>query len=185
MRHIDFLRTSAGPLPERGGLSGWNGMAIELEYAEMLYDLVRALRPGVVLETGTGEGIASTFIAQALADNGTSPGYLWTFEPEPSYAVRARRNLNGLPVMVLDRDWAEENTISARRDGGVRPEMIFLDSGPHSRGVRQAEVDYWIECGDPSITLVVHDANRDYGLERGDGVLLPRGDGLWIGRARA
>jgi hypothetical protein len=60
----------------------------------------------------------------------------------------------------------------------LQPGLVFLDSGPTTR---KAEIDHWLarEPGRPFV-LVVHDANRDYGLPT-DGLKLPAGDGLWLG----
>ena len=166
LRVIDKLRSEASPL--RDGLSGWNGMAIELEYAELLYDLVRALRPFTCIETGSGEGRASAFIASALQDNGN--GWLYTFEHDTQYSTRAVRTLKGLPATVRHEAWT---------DADSEADFVFIDSiSPY----RIPEIEWWLTYGRKA-TVVIHDANRVYPLHLGTGVLLTRGDGLWIGRA--
>jgi predicted O-methyltransferase YrrM len=50
------------------------------------YMLVRALKPRVVLETGTDIGMGSAVLARALqlnAQDGTRPSHLWTFDFSP------------------------------------------------------------------------------------------------------
>ncbi len=159
-------------------------MAIELEYAEMLYALVLKQRPGIVMETGAGRGIASTFLAQALADCGPAEGnegrWLYTFEHEPQYQALATRALRGLPATVLPYVWSPEHTLSLH-EGCPSPDIVFIDSiSPY----RIPELDFWLTTGRQDITLVVHDSNRDYGLDRAEGIYFRKGDGLWIGRAR-
>jgi predicted O-methyltransferase YrrM len=56
------------------------------------YILVRALKPRVVLETGTDVGMGSAVLARALqrnAEDGGLPGHLWTFDfgPEAGWAT--------------------------------------------------------------------------------------------------
>lgn len=164
---LDGLRRQA-KTPQDGYLR-WDGMAMELEYAEFMYSLVVALKPSVVVEAGAGRGITSAFIGTALLHNGD--GKLYSYEPLVDFRLQAQRLLAGLPVEVRDgdtRDWL-----------GPWPDLLFLDSGPSTR---KAEIDFWFDPdGAPSSTvIVVHDANRDYGLPAG--LLLPGGDGLWVGR---
>ena len=42
---------------------------VRYDIAEILYALIRVMSPDVVVETGVAQGISSTFILQALADN--------------------------------------------------------------------------------------------------------------------
>jgi hypothetical protein len=146
-------------------------MAIELEYAELLHFLVRAMRPLHVVESGAGRGISSVFIAQAILDNGR--GMLTTTEPDACFRREAAQRLEGLPARVLPDDSRSVALTAA-------PEVVFLDSGPTTR---QAEIDFWLASTswrELETILVVHDANRDYGLPP-DGLWLRSGDGLWIG----
>jgi predicted O-methyltransferase YrrM len=46
-------------------------MAGDPSLGELLYGLVRALRPPVVVETGVATGVTSAYLLAALADNGT------------------------------------------------------------------------------------------------------------------
>ena len=54
-------------------------MAIEIETGELLYGLVRAIKPTNAVETGTFEGFSAVNIAQALKNN--EKGMLWTIDP--------------------------------------------------------------------------------------------------------
>src|SRR3989304_1863153 len=54
------------------------GMAIELEVGELLHSMVRAVKPAVIVETGTHRGVSTAVIAQALKENGA--GHLYTID---------------------------------------------------------------------------------------------------------
>lgn len=53
-------------------------MAVEVETAEFLYGIVRAVKPTNAIETGTFEGFSAVDIARALKDN--KQGILWTID---------------------------------------------------------------------------------------------------------
>jgi predicted O-methyltransferase YrrM len=170
MSEIAFLRESAS-FQRDSGLRGWDPMALELKYAELLHSLIRVMRPLHVIESGAGRGISSVFIAQAILENGC--GRFTTTEPDPRFREEAAQRLEGLPAQVLPGDSRDLVLVAA-------PDLVFLDSGPDTR---QAEIDFWLASSSWSggdTTLVVHDANRDYGLPA-SGLWLHRGDGLWIG----
>ncbi len=152
------------------GLRRWDGMAVEVEVAEFLYTLVRLHRPQLVVESGSGRGMASKYIAEALRDNGT--GRLITFEPHPEFRAIATARLAGFPAEVRDGDSRD------LQPDDPNPDFLFLDSGPDYRA---QEIEYWLQqpapCG--RVLTAVHDANRDYGLP--EGVRFTLGDGLWLG----
>lgn len=93
--HTDHLAAAhelagAGPcdecarvLPEvRAGvaarLPGRDGQDAGMALAEMLWVLVRHVRPERVVETGVARGISSAFVLDALTRNGT--GHLWSID---------------------------------------------------------------------------------------------------------
>jgi len=53
----------------RGSISKYSGGATLGPANEVLYLMIRALRPSVVLETGTAAGFSTAFMLQALKDN--------------------------------------------------------------------------------------------------------------------
>lgn len=57
-----------------------DGDSTECEVSELAYGLVRALQPGVVIETGTGFGQTAYDITRALERN--AHGVLYTIEPD-------------------------------------------------------------------------------------------------------
>jgi Methyltransferase domain len=155
------LRPKAHP---KGEFHEWDVMAVELEVAEFLYALVRAAKPRLVVEAGTGRGIAATFIAEALRDNGA--GQLVTYEPDPRYAAEAHAALEGLPADVREgRSFGHE---------GEPPQVVFIDS---LGGYRREDIEFWL-AREPLPLVIVHDANRDYGLTAG--ARLTAGRGVWM-----
>ncbi len=71
--------------------SGPGSFACPPEVGRMLYNLVRAIRPSIVLEFGTGHGFSTLHIAAALHDNGD--GRLFGSEMHTGKVAAARANL--------------------------------------------------------------------------------------------
>ena len=66
-------------------------MPISAAGGRLLYSLVRALRPDVVVEFGTSYGISTLHLAAAVADNGT--GHVYGSELSATKVTAARANL--------------------------------------------------------------------------------------------
>ena len=152
------------------GANGWHaldGMAVELEVAEFLHALVRAVKPKLILESGAGKGFGSVAIQLALNEN--ERGKLVTFEPDPNFAAVARKNLapHATVRQGCSLDWRDD-----------LPDMVFLDSGPQHR---VQEIDYWLE---KPVFLAIHDAFR-FDQLRSTGFLLRTPRGLWFHDARS
>ncbi len=159
---------------ERDGYHVFDGeyalMSVTLEDAEFLYGLVRLVRPEVVLEFGTGLGVAARFMAEGLAAN--EKGRLVTIEPDADLWARAWDTLlDGLPTPVFG---------PSKTSDLVEPDLVFIDSDYRRR---EDDIDEWLTNGYQGL-VCVHDSKRDYpGLANGAGVFLPGVDGLWLGRA--
>lgn len=54
-------------------------LSLAREEGELLYALVRATKPKVCLEIGTHKGVSTSYIVEAIKDNGI--GHLWTTDP--------------------------------------------------------------------------------------------------------
>lgn len=67
-------------------------MAIEIETGELLYGLVRAIKPTNAVETGTFEGFSAINIARALKNNGQ--GILWTIDSDDYGAKKMFKDYN-------------------------------------------------------------------------------------------
>lgn len=66
-------------------------MPISEAGGRLLYSLIRAIRPQVVIEFGTSYGISTVHLAAAVADNGT--GHVFGTELSTTKAEAARANL--------------------------------------------------------------------------------------------
>ncbi len=158
------------PVLVRDGYLCWDDLAVELETAELLYSLTRAAKPALVVESGTGRGIAARYIAQALHTNGA--GRLVTFEIHDVFHETARDILAGLPAEVRG---------GMSKTSGLNPDMVFIDC---VSDLREGEIHHWLtHPGRPLV--VVHDAKRPYDFTPAEGVYIPGHDGVWIGRPKA
>ncbi len=169
---LEELRASATPA-ENGYHrfpSPYRQMSVTLEEADLLYALVRALRPRNVLELGTGLGLSAFFIASALKANGDED-YVLTLEPEADLAEQAIDLLRGLPATVI-------------KPSPVRAEfadLVYIDS---AQSRRVTDIRTWLTNGYEGLVLV-HDAEREYPqLALGEGAYLPTANGMWLGRSR-
>lgn len=105
-----------------------NDAGVECEVGEFLYGMARILQPNNVFETGTHEGIASSYIAQALKDN--KKGLLTTVEIEKQHIRKAQERWNQLE---LDKWVICDKENSLEYDLEYNCEMMFLDSEPYLR----------------------------------------------------
>lgn len=146
------------------GYRVWDDMGVEVEVAEFLYGLVRLLKPGVVVEAGTGAGYAAVAIASALRENGC--GHLWSYEPLPEFRRFAEERLAGLPASVMAGQSCDDA-------GPTQADLVFVDSAGGE--LRQRDLDHWLPTGVP---VVVHDAH-EYDLPT-DGLHVDTPRGLWV-----
>lgn len=170
---LEDLRQSCRP-DEHGVLrfpAPYRQMSVSLDEADLLYALIRALKPLNVLELGTGLGLTGRFIGEALAANGQE-GFLVTVEPNPDFAIQSALLLDGLAAKVTD-----EYTF-----GPAWPELVYIDSGI---GYRASHIKLWLSKNYYRGLVLVHDAERAYPeLKAGSGVHLPTANGMWLGRAK-
>ena len=163
------------PVPEIVTPSGhkqWTEWAVELETAELLFALVKASKPELVVECGTGEGVSAMFIAQALVLN--EKGKLVSFESDKFWFDHAVRNLDEFDCVEVRN---EEST-----ETDLKPDLVFVDSlGTY----RNEVIQFWLtRHWDPLV--VIHDARRNYpAFSFGAGVYIPGHDGVWIGRPKS
>lgn len=98
--------------------------APESEVIELITAFVRALKPRVVVETGTAEGHTAEAIGRALAKNGC--GALTTVEIDAEKVDRCRKRLAGLPVDVV-HGAAQSLVITEQID------LLFIDGNLEER----------------------------------------------------
>jgi len=96
------------------------------EKAARLAELIREVKPGLVVEVGTAIGYSGLWIANTLRE--LSPGRLITFELEPDRAAEAGQNFRraGLDHLISQRVGDAREEIR----GVVGPvDLLFLDGG--------------------------------------------------------
>ena len=143
-----------------------DAMGVELETAEFLYGLVRMMKPGLVVETGTFPGVATEGIWRAVQDNDC--GWFSSWETNPDRAVLAREAFPKVDI----------------RDGSPRDfsdaDLVFLDSQPTDR---LEEIAAWDATARQGSVVVIHDARHNFfSAPRnawGFPIRTPRG--VWIG----
>jgi predicted O-methyltransferase YrrM len=118
-RESEFTQPSSW-CPEPELWEAYDYDSTEREVSELVAALVRATKPQLVLETGTGHGYTAEAIGRALADNGR--GRLVTLERDAALAAVARTRCRNLPVDVLELD-SESWTPSA----GESIDFAWLD----------------------------------------------------------
>lgn len=103
--------------------SGPGSFACPPEVGRMLYSLVRAIRPSIVLEFGTGHGFSTLHIAAALRDNGD--GRLFGSEMHTGKVAAARANLAEAGL----KKWAEVLEGDAVEVLATKPhvDLLYLD----------------------------------------------------------
>lgn len=132
--------------PEPGRWSAPDEWATETDVSRLLGDLVRALKPDYVVETGSYVGYTAREIGLALAELGR--GQLLSIELAKAKADLARERVKGLPV-----------TIVTNRAAHVEPsqpiDLLFVDSSWEDRMV---EVRHFRQWASPRCVIVAHDS---------------------------
>lgn len=118
--------------------------------AQLLYGLVRALRPEIVLEIGTSHGYSTLHLAAGCRDNGH--GDVWTVENDDERRAKARKNIGDTGLGHWVASVAE---IPARE----KFDLIFFDAGHRAEDV----LSYLDVLGDSwkEAVIVIHDAEFD------------------------
>ena len=136
-------------------------VAGDADMAELLYGLVRALRPEVVVETGVATGVTSAYLLAALADN--DAGELQSIDLPSADLVRAELVGCAVPAELRERwtyHWGSSRRllpgILARSRGTRR---VFIHDSEHTYSNMRWELDCaWkaLEEGDWLIADDVH-----------------------------
>lgn len=125
------------PHPER-----WHSPdadSTEIEVSRLAAAFVEALRPDLVIETGSAFGQTAELIGQVLYTAGV--GHLITFEVDPARVAATADRVAGLPVQVT-----MEPSLS-----GIQH---LVDLGTHARSVRFAWLDSLLELRVPELRAI-------------------------------
>jgi predicted O-methyltransferase YrrM len=161
--------------------------AAEQEVCELLAALVRALKPGFVLETGTHLGRSAVYLADALKRN--RYGCMVSLEINAEHAAAARTLLDSHGLLGLGVGQCEVIEQSSFEYVPPRPiDFLFSDS---ELGTRRHELERLRPWLAPRAWVAVHDSLThmsvigDLGplgwIERVD---IPTPRGLTVGRLR-
>lgn len=132
--------------------SATDAQSAEVEVAELVAAMVRALQPQYVVETGSYVGRTAEAIGQALARNGH--GWLDTLEVGRELAEESRARCSGLPVTVH-----ATSSLAFTPAGEIG--FAWLDS---SMDQRIAEFDRFRDWFAPGAIVGVHDTSPHMGL---------------------
>jgi predicted O-methyltransferase YrrM len=129
----------------------YDAMSAEAEVLEFLFQLVRTVKPGLIVETGTFLGLAACYIGRALKQNGR--GRLLTCELDADLFKRAAeviRHSSAGDVIDMRHCSSLELQVEEQID------ILFCDSEP---SIRADEIRHFWDRIKPTSLIVVHDVN--------------------------
>jgi predicted O-methyltransferase YrrM len=120
----DFARLASASAQERADALSDFYLPVTPEAGRLLYALVRATRPGTVVEFGMSLGISAIHLASAVRDNGS--GRVVTTELSAAKVAKAKKTFaeTGLDVVITVLE-GDALTTLAGLDGPV--EFVLLD----------------------------------------------------------
>ncbi len=141
------------PFPER-----WRMMdpqSAEVEVLEFLRSLVIAVKPELIVETGTFIGHSSIKMAEGLKANGF--GRIVTLELDPLVFAKARENVaaSGLSEWVECRN---ESSLEALVEGTI--DLLYIDSDPGP--IREQEIRRFLPQVRARGLVLAHDASSSF-----------------------
>lgn len=144
--------------PEPRLWSMYDPMTAEKEVLDLLYALVRALKPRLAVETGTFSGVSSVYIARAMQENGR--GRLITCETDPLVYENAcnRFRTEGLNAIIDCRLGS-----SLELEINEQIDLLYCDSELRVRG---DEVRRFIGNVNPFGLILMHDAGSRFKVVR-------------------
>lgn len=123
--------------------------SIEDETYELLYSLVRCVKPLHVIESGAYPGHGTSAILNGLRKNGF--GRLISYEPKHEYRVELRLKFDTSLLEVRPNDQYDERYCS----DFSKADLAFIDSSGY--GERNGEVEAWLDTAPSRSILVLHD----------------------------
>jgi len=143
-RKHEFSKAEAQQLPERlGRRLGW-------------YALVRILKPGLVVETGTDKGLGSVVLAEALMANGE--GRLVTIDIEPASGMLLTSRYDEVVTRIIGDSVASL--------GSLTSVDLFIHDSDHSAEHEEAEFRCVAPALSPKAVLVSDNSHATDVLEQ-------------------
>jgi len=140
------------PHPERWKMV--DSVSTELEIIDLLKALVVALKPELVLETGTFLGYSTIKMAEGLRENGF--GKIITIEYDPAIFAKAQERIraSGLAPWIDSRN---ASSLETKIDGAI--DLYFSDS---KLAIREEEIRRFLPQVDPRGIILIHDASSHF-----------------------
>lgn len=124
------------------------GYSAEVEIMDLLYALVRLLKPEVVIEGGCHKGLSAYALGRALKDNGH--GYCVTCDIKEEFVIETAKICDGLPVHIKHCSASELPVVMA--------DFLFLDSDYENRIAMIGRMK-------PGAIAVIHDTRQEPALK--------------------
>ncbi len=155
--------------PEPKLWSMYDSMAAEKEVLDLLYAIVRALKPKLAVETGTFSGLSSTYIARAMQENGR--GRLITCEMDPLVCESARKRFRDEHLdAIIDCRLCSSFNLAVDE----QIDFFYSDSDVN---IREQEVRNFLSKLNPFGLILMHDASSHFKVVR-EGALRLEKEGL-------
>lgn len=155
------------PHPERWHM--YDSLSAEAEVLDFLKALVVAVKPELVLETGTFMGLSTMRIAEGLRENGF--GRVITCESDAKVFAAARERFvqAGLAAWI---DARNESSLELKIEGAI--DLLYSDS---EQSLREREVRRFLPRIKPGGLILIHDADSATKVVR-EGALRLEREGL-------
>lgn len=145
--------TAECPHPEHWSMH--DAMTAEVEVVDFIAQLVRTIKPRLVVETGTHKGFTARAIGAALRENGF--GKLITCEVDTKLFSEAKERIElaGLSAIV---DVRNVSSLELVVDGKI--DLLFCDSDVN---IRLDEVNRFAPVMSPNALILIHDVSTGSG----------------------
>lgn len=152
---MEFKGLAPCPQDGRWEIPTDSDICTEVETLQLLFGMVRTIRPKVVVETGCNVGCAAAVIVAALVANGTPypEGVLYSCDIEEAAVVAAYERL-GHPI----ERWliTKEDGLELIKRHAHEADLYWIDSSDSSR---MAELHWIRDHGKKGAVVLTHDTN--------------------------
>jgi predicted O-methyltransferase YrrM len=160
--HGDVLQPEySGPTPECPHPERWHmydSMTAEVEVLDFLRQLVKTVKPELIVETGTFSGLSTLHFAEGLKANGFGKVITCEYDAKVFSAAQQRFNASGLARWIEARN---ESSLDMSVKGKI--DLLFCDS---DAPLREQEVRRFLPQMDSSGLILMHDANSSMKIVR-------------------
>ena len=144
------------PHPERWKML--DPQTAEIEVLDLLESLIRAVKPELIVETGTFIGHSAIRMARALQENGI--GRIITIEYDPAVFAKAKQQIEASGVAP----WIEcrnASSLDTTIHGAI--DLFYSDS---DLNIREQEVRHFLPQIKPQGLVLIHDASSHFKVVR-------------------